>query len=642
MTIQSHKHKPYIDGLRAIAVIGVVIFHYFPKNMRGGFVGVDIFFVISGYLISGIIFSEIHEGKFSFLEFYARRARRIFPALIVVLFASIVFAWFALFPPDFMDLGKHIAGGVAFISNFFFWQEAGYFDTHAIEKPLLHLWSLGVEEQFYIIWPLLVFFFIKRKNGFFALIGIAIILSFAANIVLAKYDPSAGFFLPFGRFWQLLLGAALAYSEFKGFVFSPFERIKYKIDALNIPLKLSDIISVLGTLLILSSFFLLNDKLSYPSYWAILPTFGAVAIIMAGQNAWVNRVILAHPVCVFIGLISYPLYLWHWPLLSFTHYLYDDRVPTFVRLGLIIVSIALAWLTYKCIETPMRQQKPRSFAVIAVTGLCFLIGVIGLFIYNVKGFETRYEPHIRALVNFNGRKASDYLTESKCFVEPSNDVAILKECSKKPNAPNKPTLMLLGDSYAGHLYAGLNEKFGLTWNVRQITSSGCPPLFDFKSKFRPTCAELNAKIFELLKENTPDRVMLSARWGFYNNWRDVASTVAALRQIGVTQIDMVGPVPEWTHNLNRLLYDNALKNKNQVNIQSRILFGLKPEIAELDVQVRDFATKHNIRYISALSALCNQEGCLTYVKGNSGALTSFDAGHLTREGSVYLGTHFPD
>jgi peptidoglycan/LPS O-acetylase OafA/YrhL len=641
MSLNTHKYRPDIDGLRAIAVIAVVVFHYFPKNMRGGFVGVDIFFVISGYLISSFIFSGVRQGKFSFLEFYARRARRIFPALIVVLFSSIVFAWFALFPPDFMDLGRHVAGGVAFISNFFFWQETGYFDNRAIEKPLLHLWSLGVEEQFYIIWPLFVFLFMKKKNGLLALIVGAVVLSFFTSLILAKTDPSADFFLPFGRFWQLLCGASLAYFEFnKNLVQSSFaERIKKRVDAFNIPFGYANITSITGFSLLIISIFALNDKLFYPSYWAILPTLGSTALIMAGQSAWINRVVLAHPVCIFVGLISYPLYLWHWPVLSFTHYLYDDRVPAFVRFGLIAASFALAWLTYKFIETPIRKQKPLSFAVINVSGLCLIVGCAGLFIYNNKGFGTRYDEHIRTLVNFNGRKASDYLTESKCFVEPSNDVAILQECSKKPDEPNKQTLMLLGDSYAGHLYAGLKAKFGQTWNVRQITSSGCPPLFNFKSKFSPKCSELNAKILELLKDNPPERVMLSARWGFYNNWRDVASTVAALRQIGVKQIDMIGPVPEWTHNLNRLLYDFAIKNKT---IPERVLFGLKPEIAELDVQVRDFATKHNIRYISALSALCDEKGCLTYVNGNSGALTSFDAGHLTREGSIYLGLHFPD
>jgi peptidoglycan/LPS O-acetylase OafA/YrhL len=638
---QPDKYRPDIDGLRALAVIAVVVFHFFPKTMRGGFVGVDVFFVISGYLISGFIFTSVHQGSFSFLDFYARRARRIFPALVTVLLSCIVFAWLMLFPPDFKALGKHIAGGVAFVSNFIFYQEAGYFDSHAIEKPLLHLWSLGVEEQFYIIWPLLAYLFMKKRSGLLVLLLGAISLSFFANIILAKQDASADFFLPFGRFWQLLCGASLAYYEFKKNLaqHNLNIRIKNKFDALNIPFSFVNILSFTGFFLILISVFTISDKLVYPSYWAILPTFGASFLIIAGQIAWVNRVVLAHPICVLIGLVSYPLYLWHWPLLSFTHYLYDDRVPSFVRLCLIALSFVLAWLTYKYIETPIRKRPPLSIAVFVVSGLCFFTGAFGLFIYTKNGFETRYNEHIRPLVNFNGRQASDYLTESKCFVEPANYGSMLQKCSKNPAEPNRPTLMLLGDSYGGHLYAGLTARFSATWNVRQITSSGCPPIFDFKSKFSPKCSELNAKILELLKDNPPNRVMLSARWGFYNNWREVASTVAALRQIGVKQIDMVGPVPEWTHNLNSLLYDFAVKNKT---IPERVLFGLKPENAELDVQVRDFATKHNIRYISALSALCNEKGCLTYVNGNYGALTSFDAGHLTREGSIYLGAHFPD
>ena len=605
--------------------------------MRGGFVGVDIFFVISGYLISGIIFTEVQTGKFSFIDFYMRRARRIFPALILMLCTAITFGWFVLFPPDFMMLGKHTAGGVAFISNFLFWQESGYFDANVIDKPLLHLWSLGVEEQFYIFWPLLVFIFIKFKRGLLALLVTVVFLSFISNIILSYIDSNTGFFLPFGRFWQLLTGAGIAYYEFT------------KTNKLNelgentpkIFFGYEHLICVLGALLILSSLFLLSDKLVYPSFWAVVPTFGAAFIILSGQKAWFNRVVLSNSLLVFIGLISYPLYLWHWPLISFTHYIYDDRVPSVVRVFLIALSVALAWITYKFIEMPIRKQKSSSAVVIGVSTICFLTGLFGYVIYVKNGFEMRYETYLRQIVNFNGTEASKFMTDSKCFVPSASNTQLLKDCANTPSDPSLPTLMVLGDSYAGHLYAGLDARFSTQWNVRQITSSGCAPILNLKSRIQPTCPELNAQIFKILKDNPPKRVIISARWHLYD-WKKIGSTLDYLRQIGVEQIYLVGPAPEWTQSLNRILYNVARKSSATTPISDHITLGLKPEIALLDDQIREFAQAYKVRYFAPRSVMCNENGCLAYVNGNSGALTAFDYGHLTKDGSLYLGSRFPD
>ncbi len=547
-----------------------------------------------------------------------------------------IFGWIVLFPPDLMVLGKHVIGGVAFVSNFLFWQESGYFDAHAIEKPLLHLWSLGVEEQFYIIWPLLAFIFVKFRWNLPAFIFTTIIVSFAANIAFTHYDPSAGFFLPFGRFWQLMAGAFISWCEFSKKNNSKI----YLNTALNKALKYKNTVSFSGALLIFYSIFLLNDKIIYPGFWAVLPTFGAVFIIIAGQDAWFNRVVLSSRLLVFVGLISYPLYLWHWPLISFTHYLYDDRIPSAFRILLILTSIALAWITYRFLETPIRRQKPLSGAVLAACILCFATGVSGAAIYARGGFDTRYEEHLRKLVNFSGTEASKFMIENKCFVASANEAQTLQDCASNPANPDLPSLMILGDSYAGHLYAGLNAQFGATWNVKQITSGGCPPILNLKSRFQPACTELNGKIFKLLKENTPKRVILSARWHLYK-WQDVGSTIEYLRQIGVQQIDLVGPVPEWVQSLNRVLYKTAHQASAMMPIPERLLQGLKPETALLDDQLRAFAQIHNVRYFAPRSVLCNEKGCLTYVNGDTGALITFDAGHLTKEGSVYLGRHFP-
>ncbi len=624
MTQDSSQYKPEIDGLRAIAVLSVILFHVFPKVLHGGFVGVDIFFVISGYLISGIIFKELEQNSFSYLKFYARRVRRIFPALIIILCVSMIYAWFMQFPVPFKLLGKHVAGGTVFISNILFWQESGYFDANAIDKPLLHLWSLGVEEQFYIIWPICVVLFIRHKRSLLALILSIIAVSFVANIYCAKTDPSADFYLPMSRFWELLLGAFLAYSQ-------AFQSFK---------LRHSNSASWSGIALILVSVFALNDKLIYPGFWAILPVLGAVLLIMAGSASWFNTHILAHPILVKIGIISYPLYLWHWPLISFAHQFKQDRLSTFWRIVIIVLSFILAWLTYYCVERPIRQLKPLSKTVLTLCFICAITGGIGLIIYKNNGFDTRFEARLRPLANFDGVEMGEYLKDDKCFIYPSSKLNLIDECASTQLSATMPTLIIWGDSYTAHLYAGLYARFSNQWNVKQLSSGGCPPIFNFSSRFQPDCPAFNQRVLDVLAKNPPKKLVLAARWQVYN-WQKLSETIDALHKIGVQDIDLVGPVPEWTENLNKLLY-RYLKNNPQINdIPQRISFGLKPEVEALDEQMKQFASVHNMHYFAPRAVFCNQNGCLTRVGDKNNALTTFDAGHLTREGSIYLGAHFP-
>ncbi|MDP3004588.1 acyltransferase, partial [Methylotenera sp.] len=222
------KYRPDIDGLRAVAVLSVVIYHAFPKFIRGGFIGVDIFFVISGFLISTIIFGSLERNSFNFIEFYSRRIKRIFPALLLVLTASFVFGWFALLADEYKQLGKHIAGGAGFISNFLFWKESGYFDNAAETKPLLHLWSLGIEEQFYIVWPLLLWLAWKKRFNLLTITILVAVISFALNISKVHSDAVAAFYSPQTRFWELLVGSVLAYMTMHRRSLSP--KFKHKLD----------------------------------------------------------------------------------------------------------------------------------------------------------------------------------------------------------------------------------------------------------------------------------------------------------------------------------------------------------------------------------------------------------------------------
>ncbi|EKD36535.1 MAG: acyltransferase 3 [uncultured bacterium] len=287
------KYRPDIDGLRAVAVLAVVCFHAFPKVFAGGFIGVDIFFIISGFLISGILLTSLKRDTFSFKEFYTRRILRIFPALIVVLTACYFIGWVVLLPEEFQQLGKHMVGGAGSISNLFFWQEAGYFDNSAETKPLLHLWSLGVEEQFYIVWPCLLLLAWKRRINALKMAGCIIAISFAVNIYTVQTDAVQSFYSPIMRFWELLLGGLLAY--FQQHMIHVEQRIRQGIDRLLSrftarrlpvvnPITLQNSLSVLGIFFIVFAILFIDKKMLFPGWWALLPALGAYLIISAGPS----------------------------------------------------------------------------------------------------------------------------------------------------------------------------------------------------------------------------------------------------------------------------------------------------------------------------------------------------------------------
>ncbi len=367
-------YRPDIDGLRAIAVLAVVVFHAFPSLAHGGFVGVDIFFVISGYLISKHIWEELGTGTFSIRTFYARRVRRIFPALSVVLLACMAMGWLILTPGEYEQLGKHIVAGAAFMSNIIFWKESGYFDNAAETKPLLHLWSLGIEEQFYIVWPLFLAFFWRytRHFGWALLAVLAVSLSY--SVVVVRHDAVADFYSPLTQFWELALGAGLAYMA----------ALKPAISVAS-----RSFISFIGLGLILGAVFTMDPGYAFPGAWALLPTLGAACLIYAGADAGLNRQVLSHRLLVWVGLISYPLYLWHWPLLSFARIMESGRPAVEVRLWLVAASFVLAWLTYKFLERPVRAR-PRSRNIVLMLCLTmFLLGAAGLIVKKLDGFKSR-------------------------------------------------------------------------------------------------------------------------------------------------------------------------------------------------------------------------------------------------------------
>ena len=393
-------YRPDIDGLRAVAVLAVIGFH--SHWIRGGFVGVDIFFVISGFLITNIILNDLDRDRFSFRDFYARRIRRIFPALLLVLAAVLAFGWRALFSFELEALGKHIFGGAAFTANIFYWRESGYFDSAAVTKPLLHLWSLGVEEQFYLLFPGLLYLSKKLKLRAAPVIITLFACSFFYNIVLYKQrEAAADFYSPLARFWELMIGAALAATGRNGAEFWVKLRNKTNQVLAAIVKKpfisdgriISAVASTLGFILITIAIFTFREKSAYPGHWALTPTLGAALVILAGPQGWFNRRLLSAKWLVAIGLISYPLYLWHWPFISFLYIIHGvtpNRVERFIVLA---VSLLLAALTYKLVERPLRfGLKARRLKTNLLMASMIIMAGLGLYVKNGHGFPER--PHI--------------------------------------------------------------------------------------------------------------------------------------------------------------------------------------------------------------------------------------------------------
>lgn len=386
-------YRPDIDGLRAVAILSVLVFHAFPSKVKGGFIGVDIFFVISGFLISSIIFRSLQRQDFSFSEFYAHRIRRIFPALIVVLASSFAIGWFTLLPDELKQLGKHMATGAGFIQNFALWREAGYFDSASELKPLMHLWSLAIEEQFYLLYPVLVW--AAWRFGWNLLITVSLLglLSFGANVATIGKDAVGAFFLPQMRFWELVAGGGLAYllAWHQPRLSACLQASAPRRLAFFPGASLADVLSVIGLLLIVAAVFGINRGKAFPGWWALFPVSGAFLLILSGPQGWANRKLLASRPMVFVGLISYPLYLWHWPLLSFARIGSGELPPVSIRLAAVALSFLLAWLTYRLVERPIRFGTRSALRTLLLCAFLSIAGVVGYFCYRADGLGERFE-----------------------------------------------------------------------------------------------------------------------------------------------------------------------------------------------------------------------------------------------------------
>ena len=604
-----HRQTPYrpdIDGLRAVSILLVVAYHAHPWAVPGGFVGVDVFFVISGFLISRIILSECDARRFSLLDFYARRVRRIVPALLTVLSATCIIGWLVLLPDQFVLLGKNIVAGIAFASNLFQLSQIGYFAPAAADNPLLHLWSLGVEEQFYIFWPLtLLLIAASRQRGLW--IGLFALVSFCIGLSIFAGYADWAFYAPLPRAWELLAGALLANADLLR---------KKKLAAGT-----QNALATLGLSAILAAALALDRTRLFPGLYALLPVLGAVAII-ASPEAWVNRILLSNRPMVFVGLISYPLYLWHWPLLSYLS-IVRNGVPNFLEIWLaVIVAIILSVLTYRFIEMPLRRH---GRAVPQLSLGLVLLGAFGIASVAASGFPLRFPAEIRAIARIEPRANSGF--NDQCLLETTQD-AYSDSCI---DGGSKPLVALWGDSTAAALYPGLKaaENQRGSFRLARFTAAGCAPILDSGTNGR--CDAANRDAFGFLQRSHPDLVLMHAMWQINDDLSKLRETIVRLRASGVARIVIVGPVPVWKRTLPHTLVNHY---RFRHTIPDRIATGVSGPTD--DERMNAFSQVEGFEYISAWRALCNTEGCVTHTGPTAKDVLVSDSIHLTDRGSRFL------
>jgi peptidoglycan/LPS O-acetylase OafA/YrhL len=495
-------YRPDIDGLRAIAILSVVFFHASIPGFSGGFVGVDIFFVISGYLITSLILKDMDNGCFSFYKFYLRRAKRIFPALIVVLAATTAAAWFVVFPFEFQKFGRSLLHTTFFASNFYFAQDAGYFSAPSIDKPLLHTWSLAIEEQFYIVFPTMLALFLPRlgRNKTPLMLLATAALSLLVAEILVRSGSETAFYMPHVRAWELLLGGFVVFQQ----------------DRIQLGRRLTLLLSAFGLGAIVFATTMFGSTMLFPGLNAILPCGGTALLLFVGgkQSTPIQAIISVTPIR-FVGQVSYSLYLWHWPLFSLTHY-HLDRVPNAVETAVLIgASFSLAILSWRFVEQPVRTSKiglTNPLCGIALTSAPFVpLAVIGAVFLVTKGFPWRLPPPI-----------------ADVYIQSMTKPAFLKGCASQgcrfgvPPKNNSYDIVIWGDSHAQHfapVFKKLADSVGLSGVL--LTQNGCAPILNVTvlnndHVIRKECRDKDRIIKEFVANNENVKlIVIAARWSLY-------------------------------------------------------------------------------------------------------------------------------
>ena len=611
-------YRPDIDGLRALAVLSVIAFHASSTLLPGGYIGVDIFFVISGFLITSIICRNLDRGRFIFTDFYARRAKRIFPSLMIVLAVTCALGWFVLLSDEYQQLGKHIAAGAGFMSNFALWQESGYFDKAAEYKPLLHLWSLGIEEQFYLLWPPLIVWAWKRRLNILNVACGIVAVSFVINVMLVSlWQSRDAFYLPPTRFWELLAGSALGYAHLFG------------MKELSRFAQLANIRAAFGLLLLVVAVVVLNGKVLFPGWWALLPTLGTALLIDAGPKAWINRNLLSRKPLVFVGRISYPLYLWHWPLLSFAHILEAGSPSSATISGALVVAFVLAWLTYLLVERPIRAM-PNATALVLVPGLA-AFACLGLVIF-ARGFHPGSERY--------GLEKIIAASNEKAFPGPHLKSVHGSLGYHWEQGRTSESILFVGDSNVEQYYPRidkiLTEYPRSTKGVLFVTENGCAPIPYMEGFAQRKCSGLVERALSVAQDPRVSAVVIAARWNGYDVFHDPDACEKAFDALETTLSSFRRP----DHRVYLILPIPAMTEFDPFQMVRRGIYRLGFEVTQTPVR-RDLVTQHlgfvtsrlvkiaasaGAAVIDPVDALCGERYCPT--TDNDGMPVYRDSSHL--------------
>ncbi|MBR1092294.1 acyltransferase [Bradyrhizobium manausense] len=614
------KYRADIDGLRAAAVVPVVLFHSGFPGFSGGYVGVDIFFVISGFVITLGLKDDLEAGRFSIFRFYVKRIRRIFPALAVTILATFVAAYFVLLPEAMVDLSRSMMASAAFLSNVYFWKSSSYFAADSSTRPLLHTWSLSVEEQYYVFIPLAVYVtYIWIRSRWLIAFGLAAILSFGLSLYATRYAASANFYLLPTRAWELLIGTLLA-------LFS--ERIV-------LGRRSAEAAALTGALFIAYAVFSFDESTPFPGFNAALPCFGAGLLIFSGTAAprtWISTALSSAPV-VWIGKISYSVYLVHWPLAVLVRSETLEPLTLAQSVTLVTASILLGALSWKYVEQPFRRphfwrsNAQTLFAGLALLLVFFGIGAAGVVEQGFPGRFPRYEARGSSQHRWN---------EGSCFFEPHEDYRrwSTERCQLTHGAAGR--VLLWGDSFAAQYVPGIRlQENSFDVSVFQYTSAGCPPVLTYYSYAQPQCADFNRHAIELIKELGVVAVVLSARWIDLRARGGVGALESTLDELSKMKVGVyvIGQSPEFPADVRVIGYRAQAFAANTTDSWRIVVpSGFNDELRKV--------VKGKATFIDPLQSLCADQEVCPYRK--EGQYLFSDFGHLSTVGSsMAVQSYFP-
>ncbi|WP_273763908.1 acyltransferase family protein [Aeromonas hydrophila] len=627
--VQAREFRNDINGLRAWAVLAVILYHFNVPGFNGGFVGVDVFFVISGFLMAGIIIPNVISGCFSFSDFYFRRALKIIPPLFFVVVLVLSYGWLYLSATEYELMGKQALAAISFVSNFIFSNEIGYFEALSNEKWLLHTWSLSVEWQFYLIFPVIIFavFKLGGKKCFVPFLVLLFLSSLVTSYLYSEKEPLYAFYLLPARAWELLSGVG----------------VWFLVQHKNLSKISATFVEVLGFILIGYSIYKFDSKYAWPSYNALVPVVGTCFIIWANikDSVFTNSYLFRR-----LGESSYSIYLVHWPImiLFVLHIKYDNQYTTFLA---ILLSLILGWVLYFVLEINIRRMS-RIFSRYVITS-AIAYSVMSLIIFSgaclytggfdggVRAFskEVIYvekyskERYVTTDLHHEYRSECNFFDDKKEFIAKSS----IDDRCFDVKGKNK-TLMLWGDSHAQALSFGIRHHLRDDTGFIQVASSGCSPDIGaapgLSGEFIIACKRSNTLAWNIIKTSKPDVVVMAQRWLHEKN--DYIGLSEKLKNLGVKKIVIIGPVPQWKLTLPKII---ALRHfdKNEISFSDKAL--------DNDVLATDRIMKKltfndpDVTYISVIDTLCQKEQCLAKIDYDNTPL-SWDYGHLTLEGSNYI------